>query len=97
MSCFIALYNHFKFKTQIKLPILLDASCSGIQHLSALTSDSKLAKLCNVLHEAEYTDKNADFYSYCIDLINDLILEMDENFFKQGCVAALLKLKIIRK
>lgn len=93
MSCFIALYNHLKFNTQIKIPILLDASCSGIQHLSALTTDSKLAKLCNVLHEDEDTDKNADFYSYCIDLINGLIQEMDENFFKQN----LLKLKIIRK
>ena len=64
---------------KIRNPILFDASCSGIQHISALTLDTKLATYSNV-----FTDKlnpsaeiPEDFYNYTLDLINDKLLNSE--------------------
>jgi DNA-directed RNA polymerase len=58
-------------------PILFDASCSGIQHISALTLDTNLAKYSNVYTEKRNpsAEKPEDFYSYALDLINDKLLK----------------------
>jgi DNA-dependent RNA polymerase len=63
----------------IRNPILFDASCSGIQHISALTLDKNLAKYSNV-----FTDKlnpsaeiPEDFYKYALELINDKLLKSE--------------------
>ena len=75
LSCILAYINYIKkyllyllyllygLRREIKLPILFDASCSGVQHLSARTTDTKIAKLVNLLNN----DSPSDFYQYCID------------------------------
>ena len=39
LTCILSYYNYVYKNIEIKVPILFDASCSGIQHLSALTTD----------------------------------------------------------
>ena len=76
MSCLFE-YNKYikKVIVHIKTPILFDASCSGIQHLSALTTDIDIAKLVNLVEASkdvnietpyEFVNNPADFYSFCI-------------------------------
>ena len=66
----IAVYN----------PILFDASCSGIQHLSALTREVEIAKKVNVISEANepYDEKPGDFYSYAANLIQEKLNKTEE-------------------
>jgi DNA-directed RNA polymerase len=70
-SCFVSLYKFIKEEKEIKTPILFDASCSGIQHLSALTKDIEIAKLVNLLDD----ENPNDFYNYCIDLVIKFIVD----------------------
>ena len=63
LACVQAYNNYIKYKKEIKVPILFDASCSGIQHLSALTTDINIARLVNLLDNEE----PSDFYQYCLD------------------------------
>jgi len=96
LTCILSFYNYKNKKIDIKVPILFDASCSGIQHLSALTTDIKIAKLVNLLNNIE----PLDFYKYCLEQIIVIIKELptDDNqdtnkIFKDK----ILKLKIDRK
>lgn len=74
MSIFISYYNFITFESDIKTPILFDATCSGIQHLSALTKDIKIANLVNLVQK----DSPSDFYQYCIDNILEVINELPD-------------------
>src|SRR6202030_1480025 len=79
ISCIIAYNNYINYKKDIKIPILFDATCSGVQHLSVLTSDLDLAKLVNVLNNPDSElEGPADFYSFCIKFINQVIEEISE-------------------
>ena len=66
-------------KCIIRNPILFDASCSGIQHISALTLDTNLAKYTNVITDKENPSKEIpeDFYSYALELINEKLRNSD--------------------
>jgi len=58
-------------KTIINNPILFDASCSGIQHISALTLDTNLAKYTNVISYdgSPKTQLPEDFYTFSLNII----------------------------
>jgi hypothetical protein len=58
-------------------PILFDASCSGIQHISALTLDTNLATYTNVVTTKDNPKDELpeDFYSYALVLIQKRLLE----------------------
>ena len=60
-------------KTIINNPILFDASCSGIQHISALTLDKNLARYTNVISydEAPKSQLPEDFYTFALNIIKD--------------------------
>lgn len=61
MSIFLSLIDYEKNNNNLYYNhILLDASCSGIQHLSSLFSDIELAKKCNVLTNNIDNDKDVD-------------------------------------
>jgi DNA-dependent RNA polymerase len=51
------------------LPIQLDATCNGLQHISMLGLDKDLIKLLNI-KESTVDDKPEDFYSIIANLIN---------------------------
>lgn len=89
ISCFLSLYAYLKKGVMnIKTPVLFDATCSGIQHLSALTSNIKLGSLVNIMSN----DKPNDFYKYCADVVVDAIKSMTDIDMKTN----LLKIKIDR-
>nr|YP_009926571.1 hypothetical protein [Wolfiporia cocos]QNH92626.1 hypothetical protein [Wolfiporia cocos] len=81
LAAFFALYNYKQDPTTIiHLPILYLASCSGLQHLSAITKEVSLAKNTNViaLSDNPREDKPADFYSLVLNRTN-LNLSIDKN------------------
>ena len=71
--------NKDRGKVIIRNPILFDATCSGIQHISALTLDKNLSIYSNVFTDKlnPSTEKPEDFYMYALGLINDKLLNSD--------------------
>lgn len=61
------LKNPFSFKTY--LPIQLDATCNGIQHLALFSQNTNLAELVN-LFSSSYDKKPNDLYNITIKYIN---------------------------
>jgi DNA-directed RNA polymerase len=59
-------------KNLVKLPIFLDATCSGIQHLAAIMRDLQLASEVNLIPQDDNT-KVGDIYNTLRNPINDLI------------------------
>jgi DNA-directed RNA polymerase len=58
-----------------RLPIMLDASCNGLQHLSAMVGENTIAKNVNLL-ESDPNIRPNDFYQFCLDLINKKLIEL---------------------
>ena len=56
----------------VKIPVFLDATCSGIQHLAALIKDCELAKEVNLIPDLEKTSP-ADIYEALRTPINEKI------------------------
>jgi DNA-directed RNA polymerase len=54
------------FKTY--LPIQLDATCNGFQHLSMLSNETKLFKELNLM-KSSTSDNPGDFYNYILHLL----------------------------
>lgn len=66
----IALKNYeLNNDSLIKLPVFLDATCSGMQHLAAMLKDINLGTQVNLLTKSEDEDVN-DLYQTVIDPIN---------------------------
>lgn len=93
LSCIISYYNYITYNNEIKIPILFDASCSGIQHLSALTTDIKIASLVNLLDN----DEPSDFYEYCLNQISEVIKLIAEDGNKKVVKDKLMQININRK
>lgn len=95
MSCFLSLYKSFlstddgpRSYSDVKTPVLFDATCSGMQHLSALTTNIDLAVLVNLTNR-----ELNDFYGHCAEVVNRVISELDDKELRE----ALIKLRIDRK
>ena len=56
----------------VRLPVFLDATCSGIQHLAALIKDYELGSRVNLIPSSE-SDSVGDIYSDMLDPINEEI------------------------
>jgi len=54
---------------EVKLPVYIVASCSGIQHIAAMIKDLDIAKNVNLLSELE-SDKVSDVYTIILDIVN---------------------------
>ena len=57
----------------VYLPVFLDATCSGIQHLSALIKDYELGSRVNLFKVINKEDQIGDIYSDILGPINDEI------------------------
>lgn len=79
LSIFMTCLNISQGNNVVFNPILLDASCSGIQHISSLTLNKDLASNVNVYTESfNINDENpVDFYSYAVILINTKLSNSD--------------------
>lgn len=91
MSC---LFSIFKSHSQgdnyanCKVPVLFDATCSGMQHLSALTTDLDLAALVNLTSGGP-----KDFYGNCAEVVSDVISNLPDPEIRDK----LMKIRIDRK
>lgn len=75
----ICLENNDISEFETSLPIQLDATCNGFQHLSLLSLDSNLALELN-LNESSWNDKPKDFYSFLVSsLMDHFKTELDNN------------------
>jgi DNA-directed RNA polymerase len=94
LACCLELKDYYDNPTSFesRLPIYLDATCSGLQHLSSMISESNLAKYVNIVKSDE-NDQPNDLYGEMVDKVINLI----ENFVKEKPeYINLLKLKILR-
>ena len=62
-------------KTIVKIPVFLDATCNGIQHISAIIQDIDLAKEVNLLYD-DKDDQIKDFYGKMIPIINNSLYDL---------------------
>jgi DNA-directed RNA polymerase, mitochondrial len=69
---------HKNPKSKIKLPIFLDATCSGIQHFAALLKDLELGSKVNLIPQEE-SDEVGDIYNEITDPINRAINKYGED------------------
>ena len=70
--------------TIINNPILFDASCSGIQHISALTLDKNLARYTNVISydDSPKTQLPEDFYSFALNILRDKLANSNNELLR---------------
>ena len=61
--------------TEVRIPIFLDATASGIQHLAALMKDCTLAKEVNLV-KLEHMQGAADIYEKLLIPINEEIIRV---------------------
>lgn len=102
LSCCLELKGYFNDPNNFisRLPIYLDATCSGLQHLSAMIQDHNLAKHVNLLVSSKNEVPN-DVYTYMTDFVVKnirkyieeykelnlevlLIININRNFIKNG-------------
>lgn len=89
-------------KSIIKLPIFLDATCSGIQHLAGLIKDFELGSRVNLIPHSD-SDPVGDIYSDIMGPINNEINKFGEenirynNLSKVKFTRSLLKISIMTK
>lgn len=92
MSCVLAIFRSHSTDagdySKCKLPVLFDATCSGMQHLSALTTDLDLAALVNLT-----SGGLKDFYGHCAETVTQVISELPDPEIRNK----LGKIKIDRK
>lgn len=76
---FLAFCIEYNSWFETYLPIQMDATCYGFQHLSLLSLDSKLGQELN-LNESTWDDKPKDFYSFVVVCFIDYLkTELSEN------------------
>lgn len=66
------MYSIDKLIFSTYLPIQLDVSCNGYQHLTLLTKKTKILSELN-LDSSTHDDDPGDFYSYISDLCREYI------------------------
>lgn len=76
LTCCIELKNYDLNKNNFisRLPVYLDATCSGLQHLSTMINDTNLAKHVNI-KKSNKEDIPMDVYSHMIFFVNNKIQE----------------------
>jgi DNA-directed RNA polymerase len=87
LACAYELIEYYKDPQNFisRLPIYLDATASGLQHLSVMTKDLNLARYVNILKSTNNENPH-DIYSLIAKKVNDII-----NKFPDFSINALLK------
>lgn len=80
----------------IKYPISLDATCSGIQILAALTGDRKAASLCNVVDTGKREDAYTSIYEFMCEEIGDTA-KIDRKETKKAIMTSFYASKAVPK
>jgi hypothetical protein len=75
----LCLDAHFKLYVTVdweQIPIQLDGTCNGLQHLSALLRDERAAPYVN-LSRSTYEDKPADIYGRVADIASSRMFDLN--------------------
>jgi hypothetical protein len=79
---YIKIYNYIKYEKgsfiYTQLPIQLDATCNGYQHLSMLSRDNDLGKNLNLM-SSKKEDVPNDFYGLLLNKITNSLMEAIAN------------------
>ena len=82
------------------LPVRLDATCNGYQHIALLSLDTNLAQELNLIKSSK-NDTPKDFYSFIgtnlVSLYKNKLLSTDLTDLDKECYTRLSKLDVIRK
>ena len=72
LSCCYELNNYYKNPNIFlsRLPIYLDETCNGLQHLSLMVNDTNLAKFVNIL-KSDRNDLPNDVYTFAVKKVNE--------------------------
>ena len=75
LACSLELQGYYKDPNNFisHLPILLDGTCNGLQHLSAIANDINLAEKVNICESVD-TDDPKDVYSELLNPIKKILL-----------------------
>jgi DNA-directed RNA polymerase len=91
----ILVYNKTNKKIIVNNPILFDASCNGLQHLSALTREINIAIETNLIKDnsnGKNNDLPKDFYNFAGNIIQNKIDNSNiENITKLNLNRSLIK------
>lgn len=76
LSCCVELKNYYSDPNRFlsNLPVYLDATCSGLQHLSTMINDTNLAKYVNIV-KSNKEDIPNDVYTHMVLFVNKKIQE----------------------
>lgn len=79
LACALELKGYYNSPTTIisRLPILMDATCNGLQHLAAMAGDMTLAEKVNMVESYDVDSPN-DVYSDIVPVVQDGIKELVE-------------------
>jgi DNA-directed RNA polymerase len=79
LSCCVEISNYYSDPDNFIscLPIYLDATCSGLQHLSAMINDTNLAQYVNIVNSNKDDIPN-DVYSHMVTFVNQKIKDIIE-------------------
>jgi DNA-directed RNA polymerase len=79
LSCCVEISNYYSDPANFIscLPVYLDATCSGLQHLSAMMNDTNLAQYVNIVNSNKDDIPN-DVYSHMVTFVNQKIQDIIE-------------------
>lgn len=81
---------------EVKLPVFLDATCSGMQHLAAMLQDINMGTHVNLISKTE-NDDVGDLYQTVVDPINKAINKLgEENSLFKGLREVMLNRQILK-
>lgn len=81
VRCLVLLYNGKE--VILNNPILFDASCNGLQHLSAMTREVDIAVKTNLVSLPDSPEMRNDFYLYAATLVQAELDKCDNDNLKQ--------------
>jgi DNA-directed RNA polymerase len=93
LTSLLQLKNNNLFHT----PICFDATCSGIQHLSAILSDIQLAKETNVIPIEDNSDNPQDIYSLLANEVSNTINNLEDKELRTVLKKILITRKLMKK
>jgi len=85
--------NNYLFHT----PICFDATCSGIQHLSAILSDIQLAKETNIIPMENNNDTPQDIYNLLANEVINIINNLEDKELRIVFNKILITRKLMKK
>lgn len=91
LSCCVELKNYYANPTVFlsRLPVYLDATCNGLQHLSTMINDTNLAKFVNLVNSNK-DEIPKDVYLHMVSFVNNKIQKYIEKDYSLAILGNIL-------